>query len=184
MVLNFHGIGGSCCNTNYTLLTERFSRDQIYSPQLDYRKTLLTTIIDSVSEDIKSEHVDFVVGNSFGGLIASYIAFQYHVPCILTNPCLVPDKIVDQLIPEYTLHNSLALSGYYKFVSLNTDFFKEAYILIGLRDEVLDPQDAIQIANRGVFTFFPNEGHRLSGPDFNIRFREMEDRIIEKSNYK
>lgn len=117
-------------------------------------------------------------------MIASYIAFQYHVPCILTNPCLVPDKIIDQLIPEYTLHNSLALSGYHKFVKLNTDFFKEAYILIGLRDEVLNPQDAIQIANRGVFTFFPDEGHRLSGPDFNIRFREMEDRIIEKSNYK
>lgn len=180
MILNLHGIDGSSTNTNYRLLLERFPVHEIYSPQIDYRSDLFENILSILRFKIHSfDSLKFIVGNSYGGFIATILANEFSVPYILSNPCLRPDKIIDDLVPGYLRINNEVNSYVEKIY--NSYKFKNAHVILGNHDEVINTADTLEVLDHETDIAIIDGGHRLSGEIYGKKFLERVDKIV-KSN--
>lgn len=183
MILNFHGIDGKPKNTNYLLLKEMFPETRIYSPQLNYRGMKLENIICKIIDDAKSfDKIDFIVGNSFGGFIATYIAHVFHVPFILVNPFLRPDIDIsfEKIIPGYQDENKIILESMLSSFCQDSIVFDNAHIIFGDADEVINTYLSKNILEMftSVDDITISGGHRLSDDRFKEEFKKMVDKCI------
>lgn len=181
MILNIHGLDGSCYNTNWRLLCSMFNNQHIVSPQLDYRHLYLDYIdsqIDFYIRDIEStDRLDLIVGNSFGGFIALHLSQKYNVPCILTNPCLRPDVGMQTLLPEYLNYsNRLTISYWLKQLRNDPTVWRNTHIIFGKNDEVLDTSLSINLS-KGADIITISGNHKLKGSEFELRFKEMVSKL-------
>lgn len=154
MVLNLHGLNGSSYNTNYTLLMELYSQGYIISPQIDYAVTSPAELLNRLKE---YKDIDYVVGNSFGGFYAYVLSEMLHVPCLLVNPCIPPEKYLPSLVGEYAFIDELTnlTDGY----SNNS---QPVYMILGMEDDVLLPACTERIVNVTKLWKI-HGGHSLSG---------------------
>lgn len=131
MILNLHGLNGSASNTNYNLLLEKYPADMIISPQIDYAITSPAKILDKLRTH---KNIDYIVGNSFGGFYAYLLSNMYHVPCLLVNPCIPPDKYIPSFVEGYAYTDELV--SFMKAYATNP---QPVYMILGMDDEVLSP---------------------------------------------
>lgn len=171
MIANFHGMYGKSKNTNYQLLTTLVSEKEIYSPQMDYHQYYLNDVVYRVITDLKFEdHLDLIVGNSFGGFVAMYIASLVDAPCILVNPCIRPDISLDLVIPGYAKRNEPAISHMMSVIKNCESLVDRCKIILGDNDEILDRNLTYDFFKKNADIQVVHGGHQLSGEDFNERF--------------
>ncbi len=111
---NIHVFLGAADNKNYQALCSLIAAEQIISPKLDYMTNAPEEILAALSAVVDAD--DFVfVGQSIGGWYADQLSRQYHLPCILTNPCYYPHElelIAQSGIPMPFLAQYAALSAH------------------------------------------------------------------------
>lgn len=154
MVLNLHGLNGSSHNTNYTLLMELYSEDYVISPQIDYAVISPTEVLRRLKE---YKDIDYVVGNSFGGFYAYVLSNMLHIPCLLVNPCIPPDRYIPSLVEGYAFTEELA-----DLMDRYSNNLQPVYMILGMDDDILSPVYTEQIVN--VTKLWKIQGgHSLSG---------------------
>ncbi len=154
MILNLHGLNGGANNTNYKLLLKLYSEDNLLSPQIDYMKTSPIEILNNLKA---YKNIDYVVGNSFGGLYAYILSNICKIPCLLVNPCIPPQKYIPFLVEEYAFTDELV-----SFMSEYSDHFQPVYMILGMEDNVLSPAYTEQII-KSAKVWKIHGGHSLSG---------------------
>jgi len=92
-ILYLHGLDGSLSDDKRSAL-EKYGK--VIGPDINYRATPNTII--EIHDKYQAENIDFVIGNSMGGLAAYYISLKYEKPCLIFNPAL-PYTSVSQNIP-------------------------------------------------------------------------------------
>jgi esterase/lipase len=131
-ILNLHGFMGKADNRTYSALCELMPKEDIVSPKLEYMNAHPDEIFTKLTEIIKNEDIDIIIGQSLGGFFALSLAFNCGLPCILTNPCFFPAEtkvIVNSEISKDILDE-------YKEKS-RIRFFRKAYILISDNDTII-----------------------------------------------
>lgn len=149
----------------------------IVAPQLDYKDYIHTEAkLESIIEDCLAvggcEDV-ILVGSSFGGWWAYYMARKFGVKCVLINPSLLLHEVFSRY--EFSIENQV------KYVRTAAEYGLSHYrpgvyvdCLLGLKDDVVPPQH--------VDEFFPsvkildNEGHRIKDK------QEIINMVIKASN--
>lgn len=168
MILNLHGLNGSSHNTTYSLLVDMYSQEYVISPQIDYVMKSPAEILERLSQ---YESINLVVGNSFGGFYAYILSNMCHIPCLLVNPCIPPDKYIPFLVEGYAYTNEL--------VNLMKKYHNNSqmiYMILGIDDNVLCPDYTERIVD---FTklWKINGGHSLSG---NQKFYDIFRKGVEE----
>lgn len=131
-ILNLHGFLGKADNRNYQALRKLLPDAEIISPKLDFLQDTPQYIFSHLLSIVKQEKIDLIVGRSLGAAFGLLTAQQCCVPCILTNPCLEPQKtkvIVDSEIRAEILAE-------YEKVSFR-QYYAKAYILLSDHDEII-----------------------------------------------
>ena len=91
-ILNLHGFMGEADNKNYKALCGIIPPEDIISPQIKYKETSPSDLLEKLSDMVKSDDYIFV-GQSLGGWYADKLSRRFGRPCILTNPCNYPYKL-------------------------------------------------------------------------------------------
>lgn len=154
MVLNLHGLNGSPHNTTYKLLLGRYPEEMVVSPQIDYEKTSPVELVERLKW---YKGIDFIVGNSLGGFYAYILGNICHVPCLLVNPCIPPERYIPSLVEGYKFTDELAY--------LMEEYFynrQEVYMVLGMGDDVLSPVYTEQVMDV-TKVWKIDGGHSLSG---------------------
>ena len=107
-VLNLHGFMGEADNKNYKAICGIIPKEDIISPELDYKTDSPGTILEKLADMVDSDDFLFV-GQSLGGWYADKLSRRFKRPCILTNPCNYPHELniiaesgmPDEYIEEY-----------------------------------------------------------------------------------
>jgi predicted esterase YcpF (UPF0227 family) len=92
MIINIHGLDSSGANSKYEWLRQNAPEHEIWSPDIDYRNSAPTKILDFLTNRIPEKKGDvYVLGSSMGGFFARMINQIYpDVTAILINPALTP----------------------------------------------------------------------------------------------
>ena len=91
-ILNLHGFMGEADNENYKALCDVISPECIISPQLKYKETSPSELLEQLSNMVDSDDFLFV-GQSLGCWYADKLSRSFRRPCILTNPCYYPHEL-------------------------------------------------------------------------------------------
>lgn len=144
-ILYLHGLESKLSQPKREIL-EKFGK--VSAPDIDYHNNPKS--IQSILEQYAHLDIHAVVGSSMGGFAGYYISTLLDKPALLFNPAL-KRRSVHQELPE---------------IDSPTRMFKQ--IVIGQRDEVVDPVDT--------FSFLAE--HRNQVTDIHIHLRhEMEHRV-------
>ena len=170
-ILNLHGFGGSGNNNNFRTIEKLFPLANIVSETIDYTavdpKDIITTYCESAFYA--------VAGNSFGGFFAYVIGAELGIKTILTNPCIPPADYIPKIAENYKYEKELR-----ELWNLYEGRNKNCYVLLGLKDDVLDPQKTIRLLNGTAdISFTPDCGHSLSGKDYDDWMKDVFDGISE-----
>jgi predicted esterase YcpF (UPF0227 family) len=92
MIINIHGLDSVGVNSKYEWLRHNMASHEIWSPDIDYRHSAPTEILDFLKSRIPEKKRDvYAVGSSMGGFFARIINQTYpDVTAILINPALAP----------------------------------------------------------------------------------------------
>ena len=91
-ILNLHGFMGEADNKNYKALCGIVQSEDIISPQIKYKETSPSELLEKLSAMVDSDDYIFV-GQSLGGWYADKLSRKFKRPCILTNPCYYPHEL-------------------------------------------------------------------------------------------
>ncbi len=132
-IISLHGYLGKADNRNYQVLCSLFQKENVISPQIDYNSESPYEILCRINAlaDAEGNNV-ILVGQSLGGFHANLISRKKHLPCLLTNPCLLPhtcEVVRNSAMPE----KFLAAYGEYASLAKNPD----AWILCSDKDEII-----------------------------------------------
>jgi predicted esterase YcpF (UPF0227 family) len=92
--LNFHGFMGAPDNKNGRALALLYPEALLLSPFIDYLtrspKSVLSEADCLLETHFEEERPIILVGQSLGGFVAEALSRRHGLPCLLTNPCLLP----------------------------------------------------------------------------------------------
>lgn len=132
-IISLHGYLGKADNRNYQVLCSLFQKENIISPQIDYNSESPYEILCRISALADAENGDVIlVGQSLGGFYANLISRKKQLPCLLTNPCLMPHTcgvVRNSAMPEKFL------AAYEEYASLAENPF--AWILCSDKEEII-----------------------------------------------
>lgn len=159
-ILNLHGLYGEPENTNYQLL--KSINEDVISPSIDYVNTSPEDIVGnllSISKDVK-----FVAGQSFGGFFALVVSDILDVPCLITNPCVPPERYIPALVPFYKYTQNL-IDMQAKHRKMYTTDNRDIRMILGCKDEVLDYRFTKSLINISAIRPVEDGKHSLSGSE-------------------
>ena len=145
--LYLHGYQGQAHEDKLAVLSAY--AETIIAPN-DYY--LEANYFNRLQETIDAQQIDFLIGNSFGGLNAYYLSNFKQIPCLLFNP--VPPS-------------EAGMFAEYLQVENNAPPFADKTIVVGLQDEVISPQESIAYFSARPEQFrqlilVSNLGHRVN----------------------
>lgn len=113
----------------------------VVAPHLDYRNTDAVKVALEIMEKGDITHL---VGHSMGGLLSFFLSNRYKVPALMFNPAFGSKNAVFVTRDEF-----------------KEEPFAEQYAVVGMKDEVIDPQT--QLANLKHATIWkePELVHRI-----------------------
>lgn len=157
-VIYVHGYGSSG-NTETAVNLRRLlgNEFEVISPTYDGATPLeAARLLEGVLQENPSA---IVVGTSLGGFFANYLALTWNVRAVIVNPSLRPSA---------TLHkygeNERVLAAY-KDLEAMTDLAQHRpprIVVVGLRDDVVDPRSNGLTLKDGVTTVMLDMGHRIA----------------------
>lgn len=162
IVLVIHGFGSTAPNDN---AQELFKQTEycVVAPQLDHSdfestKDKLESIVEAVLHAPGKLEDFIIVGSSFGGFWAHYLAKKYQVKTILINPALtIKDTCKRCRLNEENTKKYLELSEKYEVNRYTPGIFVD--ILLGAKDDVIDPRYVME--HFPAFEIMENEGHSI-----------------------
>lgn len=119
-LLYLHGLN-STLHTDRRQALEKYNVE-IFAPQIDYENE--PTALGRLLREYKD--IDMIVGSSAGGLAGYYLSNLLDVPALLFNPALPFRDYLPQ-IPDFPHRSSLL------------------QVVIGARDDVVNPQKSLEI---------------------------------------
>ena len=129
--LNLHGFMGEADNKNYKALCGIIHKENIISPQLNYKETSPDILLEQLSAMVDTDDIIFV-GQSLGGWYADMLSRKFRKPCILTNPCYYPHEL--DIIADSGINADIIEK--YRNMSAN-DKNERAYTLCSDADTIL-----------------------------------------------
>jgi len=167
--LYFHGYKSSAENSiTYKTIKEHFPNTDCFTFVYELKNPI------AILDEKKLFKYDLLIGNSFGGLFASYFGLKYHIPFILINPSIKPSVTLG--INDYI--------DYEKEIEylIKTELIKRTIpkaLIVSKNDEVVDRNIILNtgLQSTGIFVE-PNWGHRI--PEDELEFNEF---IIEPINF-
>ena len=169
LILNLHGLNGSCHNTNFKTISKIYEGDSdvvIVSPQIDYTSDSPYEIIGHILSNI--DKPDIIIGNSFGGFFAYVLGAITNAKTLLVNPCIPPHEYLGKLVIGYPYLDELK-EIWNKCSGLNHDY----HVLVGDSDDVLNTHSTLNVLKPQPerITIIAG-GHSLSGEDYEIWLKE------------
>ena len=155
------------------------------------KKDFLEDIIEQIDSDIKNNENVKIIGNSFGGWIATKLNLVFDIPVFLINPVAEAEQM-KQFVGEQVnfdtgekYHFSTSIIEYLKYedekykdtiAELNT-----ITIAIGEHDNIVDSSKFLNKYSTLNKIYLENEGHRISdeGKKLIIKTKEFERFIID-----
>lgn len=136
----------------------------IYAPFIDYE--MEPDILFKLVDKFKNQKIDFVSGTSLGGILGYYLAKILNVPCLLFNPAVIAINQIKDLIPENQISDK---------------YNKLTYVVVGLKDEVVDPFKQIDFYEDKPYTVIIKEDnlqHHIDLETFKKGFNDFLDKIL------
>lgn len=102
-------------------------------------ESALREVLDYVKQ-INSERtfVDALIGTSMGGYLAADVSKKLVIPYVSINPCIYPSISLE----KYGLGDEL-----YSYPDFSVDSLASGLVLLGMRDNVIDPYETIIFLN-------------------------------------
>lgn len=97
-ILFIYGFGGSPDSTFCRLIREALPDDRFEVICPAYPQDEIEKTREFLSDFIKQNSIDLVMGTSLGGFIA--LSLPTHLPCIALNPCMMPSVELPKLKPR------------------------------------------------------------------------------------
>lgn len=138
----------------------------------DYTKTFEENF-KNMSNVLDNEEDDFIlIGCSMGGYYANALANKYQCPCSLINPAISPKDTLS-LIKSNAYKTNNAMNYYREGIEKLTDDVINSYkdstytriprvVIVGTRDEVVNPQSNIDYWKDRCELIIVNEPHKIS----------------------
>ena len=155
MILFIHGYGSSGDCQKCQLLKEYYAQSLTPSLDLvDIKSTL--KILESYMPEVK-----IIIGASFGGFYAHYLALKYQKEKILINPVVDASKLMMYVDENRYNHNDVisALDEMTAYIRDKKYSFK-ADILLGLNDTVINAKESFQALKLYPCKFYQDD-HRM-----------------------
>jgi predicted esterase YcpF (UPF0227 family) len=171
-ILYLHGFNSSGATGTSAFLRSLF-QTSFYAPDYDYidpRKA--EEMLDKIVLALLSQGTLLMVGKSLGGLWANYFAEKYQLKCILVNPGLQPHISLLKYLGTNRNFNNEKIThldvdqvlAYEKFQHMNSiSLYK--HILLGAKDDVIDPAYCLSIMKEHEIDVFPELDHYFN--DYN-----------------
>lgn len=146
----------------------------IVTPTLDVTPRIAFEQILAIVDDIKSKHVDAVigfVGSSMGGFFATLCGEKYSAKAVLVNPAVAPHRMIESLIGDYINPYSgdafsVTMKDGEELALMNFDVLlapSNYWILLQQGDEILDYRDALSVYQHSRITLEPLGDHGFVG---------------------
>ena len=159
-ILYLHGLDGDLAPEKRSIL-QKFGT--VFSPAIDYRTEYNS--IELLVDQFRNKRIHTVIGSSLGGFVGYYISDDYNLPSLLFNPALA-SRSISQKVPNY-----------------NTPYLSFKQIVLGSKDEVVDP--------RGTLTFLSKNLQQYTNYHIHVRqdlahqipvdiFREEVERFFKR----
>jgi predicted esterase YcpF (UPF0227 family) len=135
MIINIHGLDSGGVNSKYEWLRQNAASHEIWSPDIDYRRSNPTEILDFLKNRIPEGKEDlYAVGSSMGGFFARIINQTYpDVAAILINPALAP---------FIGLRGQIDCKGYFELAAgyaySDDTTWRNLHVIAGDADELID----------------------------------------------
>lgn len=174
--LYIHGFASTGASSTAAKLREILGPDEsVLAPTLTHRPA---ADLETLADIVRTENVTVVVGSSLGGFYALAIAQKFGLPVVLINPSLGPYETLGGVLGTVAVYGT---SDTFQWTQEQLDELREiadavgtaidietsgltwskVLVLLGGRDEVLDPQaTAAKFPNAHVI-LDPDAGHRF-----------------------
>ena len=96
-ILYLHGFNSAAGGKKVLRLKEMLPEYDVLNPTIDFID-LPMNICNELSKQITHHQVKMVVGSSMGGFYALYLSAKNNIPCVLVNPCIVPDRTLAKFV--------------------------------------------------------------------------------------
>lgn len=150
MIIYIHGYGSSGLGFKARHLQKAIQCDRVLCPSLPKDTRLAVHTLKQLIEAFKPDQPVGLIGASWGGYLALYLAGKYHLPALLINPAIPP-------WPYYKSASWPQVSGErfqwtdeilqrlsdYRVDPLSSELKQRLLLLQELDDEVLDAQIAL-----------------------------------------
>jgi predicted esterase YcpF (UPF0227 family) len=137
VIINIHGLDSGGANSKYEWLRQNAAGHEIWSPDIDYRNTAPTEILNFLKIRIPEKKEDvYAVGSSMGGFFARIINQTYpDVTAILINPSLAP-FIGLRGVGKIDCKGYIELAA--KYAYSDDAAWRNLYVIAGDADELID----------------------------------------------
>jgi predicted esterase YcpF (UPF0227 family) len=159
VILFIHGFNSSSECTKCQLLQAMTAKAII--PSLD-----LLDIAQTLShlESIMAKGIEMIVGASFGGFYAQYLAKKYHKPLLLINPVMQPLDLIETIDlqgydPKKLIEELRPIIAY----SQSHTFDNELELLVGLNDTIIDPKGHAELFKAFACKYYQDDHYLAKG---------------------
>lgn len=150
-VLNLHGYGSQPENGMYHALV-RYGVSEFMLPMIDYSREAPAEIFNRLLLLCQQDNPDVLTGCSMGGFFAALLSSVTGKRAVLVNPCVTPHIILPRLGTR-----DRAFARQYLQLGAHLTGLRNAYALLGGKDDLLDTHDFVQ--------FLLPEGHSIVLPE-------------------
>lgn len=165
-IIYLHGFN-STGNTGTASYLKAKYNDSFLAPDYDYiNADNAESMLDNIVAAMVKNHAVIMVGKSLGCFWANYFAEKYQLKCILINPGLQPHLSLSKYIGENRNFNNGVLNvltkeqvaTYSKYQKPDSELLYK-HILLGQKDDIIDPAYCLAVMNTHFIECFPDLDH-------------------------
>jgi hypothetical protein len=165
-IIYLHGFNSSGATGASAFLRSLF-QTSLYAPDYDYIDPHKAEImLDKIVLASLSQGTVLMVGKSLGGFWANYFAEKHQIKCVLINPSLQPHiSLLKYLGNNRNFNNEKIthldaeqVSAYEKYQPTNSSSLYK-HILLGEKDDIINPAYCLSIMKEHVIEVFPELDH-------------------------
>jgi len=157
-IFHLHGLDSQPWPDRVKIMQENGAR--VIAPQVNYRTE---DVYAMAQEIIAKEKPDALVGHSMGALLLYYLSNEHKIDALLFNPAFGSKNAHLLKIPKY---------------EMDLPPFERQMAVVGLKDDVIDPQKQIEMMKHGFVYEEPDLGHRIDPDTFQKYFALFKENFL------
>jgi len=152
-------------------VSKRHQQCALHIPQLDYDPAVNHQVLFELFEQLSEAQMPIgIIGSSMGGFYGACLSKRFHVPAVLINPVvdplfLLPQVYGQQVHPITGQQYCFGVSDQEKlrqWGSVVPDEANAILLCLGMRDETLPPETALQCYGQSEKIIEPNADHSFA----------------------